>query len=141
MAASIKVTPEWYSRMVNRDVKVSEDIMLRLNDLASRRGLDARLRPSSGGEKGGSGQHSVKEIAPSAQSLAVEDAAADNYHFMLDRFRRPGREPSTKEECEEYIRFYFEEASRDGDPNNFPAIMKRLKKTFPLDEWRAAENE
>ena len=59
---------------------------------------------------------------------------------MYDRLRARENLPSTKEDCEEYIRLYFAAALKNGDPNNFPAIMQKLRRQFPMDDWLTMED-
>lgn len=46
------------------------------------------------------------------------------------------REPSSRADCEAYVAELFAEAERSGDPNAWPVILHRLRREFPLHEWR-----
>lgn len=48
---------------------------------------------------------------------------------------QPGGAPSTRADVERYFRQYCDAAAGTGDADVFPAIMRQLKKHFPLDEF------
>lgn len=137
MAAELRITPEWYSKIVNQKARVSDDLLLRLGDLARRRSIEIT---STKPDPGPTGQSSVKAASLAAPQLVQEDEGS-NYQPVLERgTRTPIRHPSTRHDCEAYLQRLLDLAAAHGDPDNFPAIMARLKKQFPLDEWEHPED-
>lgn len=55
--------------------------------------------------------------------------------MLLDPRHAPRRGPSTQGDCETYFTELMKRAKHSNNPDAFPAIMTRLKKSFPLDEW------
>jgi transcriptional regulator with XRE-family HTH domain len=58
----------------------------------------------------------------------------DTCETVASRFPQR-REPSNRADCLAYMLQLLDAAEVSGNPDNFPAIMARLKKQFPLDEW------
>lgn len=71
---------------------------------------------------------------------AVSEGDSGIYGEVASRIPEQ-RNPSTRADCESYTRRLFDAAELSEDPDAFPAIMSRLKKQFPLDEWDAPTNE
>lgn len=63
-----------------------------------------------------------------------EDAAAT--HAQVASRIPLQRAPSTRVDCEDYVLQLFNAAEMSDDPNKWPVIHDRLKKKFPLDEWK-----
>lgn len=60
---------------------------------------------------------------------------------MLDPRHTPKAAPATRADCESYVARLFDAAETEGDPNNFPTIMRRLTTKFPLDEWEPTKEK
>ena len=58
---------------------------------------------------------------------------------MLDPRYQPRAEPSNRADVEKYFLAYCAAAEASNDPDVFPAIMRQLKKHFPLDEFEPAK--
>lgn len=63
----------------------------------------------------------------------VEETPA-RYEMVASRIPEQ-RAPATRQDCENYFEQYLDAAERDGDPNNFPEVMRRLRRQFKLDDW------
>lgn len=118
MAEELRITPEWYSKLIRGKEPLSEDIQLRLDDFQRRKKLElSTIYPA--GKKGrdfGVNEHGPTPMVASRLSLA------------------PGA-PSTRADCEVYFAELLDAAERSGNPNAFPVVHDRLKKKFPITEW------
>lgn len=65
---------------------------------------------------------------------AVEEAKVASYGGVASRIPQK-RQPSTRQDCEDYFRQLMDRADLSDNPNAFPVIHDRLRKHFPLDEW------
>lgn len=57
------------------------------------------------------------------------------------RFSSDRKAPLTQHDCESYFQKLMRTASEAQDPNAWPVIYYRLKREFPLDEWKREEQE
>jgi transcriptional regulator with XRE-family HTH domain len=80
-------------------------------------GPDQRRHLKSGGNRGG----------------GVEEPRA-TYETVASRIPQQ-RTPSTRQDCEDYLRQLLDRAEASEDPNAWPVILHRLRKQFPLAEW------
>lgn len=113
MAALLKISPEWYGKIVSGKKEVSNDVMLRHSVLLMGN-LDLDSSPAGGNEL----KKPVLVHSPGAGKAELMDG------------------PSTREDCEMYFLAIIQAASTSGNPNAFPVIHDRLTKQFPLSEWR-----
>lgn len=72
-------------------------------------------------------------------AVSPPDAPVRFPPMVVDPRFAPKRLPSTKQDCETYFAELMKRAAASDNPNAFPAIMDRLKKKFPLDEWDEEE--
>jgi hypothetical protein len=85
-------------------------------------------------------QHDYR-LSGSAPASRLSDAA-QNVGGMVAHSSHPFRPvPSKREDVEAYLRRYLDAAERAGDPDLFPAIMRQLKKQFPLEEFESKDRE
>jgi hypothetical protein len=137
LADELKITPEWLSKIYRNKATVSDDIGLRLDALLRNRGID----PSS------IEQSSISPAEESPGDYAIlRDKEAHNLPGskirispMVDPRFATKRLPSTRQDCENYFAELMKRAAASDNPNAFPAIMDRLMKKFPLDEWDEIE--
>lgn len=66
----------------------------------------------------------------------AEEGPQDNMGRVASRIPQQ-RAPSTRQDCEAYVRQLLDAAEMSEDPNAWPVIHDRLKKQFPLAEWEA----
>lgn len=126
MAGELRITPEWFSKITNEHRKISPDILLRAGDLARRNGV----------ELGSIVLQEIKtpNLKTGGRGASVIGEENDNYGTVASRLPQR-REPSNRADCLAYVLKLLDAAEASGNPDNFPAIMARLKKQFPLDEW------
>lgn len=67
-------------------------------------------------------------------NLVGERGVSENHPYGLTD-DTPSRPMPTRHDCESYLRRVLDAAQDEGSPENIPAIMHRLKKTFPMDEF------
>lgn len=65
---------------------------------------------------------------------AVEEHPAMSSKMIDPRFQ-PRPQPSSRADVESYFKKYLDAAEASDDPDVFPAIMRQLKKYFPIDEF------
>lgn len=124
MAAELRITPEWYSRLSRGKEPISHDIQLRLNDLVRRKKHGATSITGVGHEppratfrKNGPPPMVASRITPA-----------------------PGA-PSSRADCEVYFAELLDAAERSGNPNAFPVIHDRMKKQFPINDWEPVKGD
>jgi len=127
MAAELRVSEHWYSKLVNRHRTPSEDLVLRLDEMLRRRNLSGSKFELTHLKTGGLASRVAETVAPYSGAVAS---------------RLPQkREPSTRADCEGYFSQLMDAADLSDDPNAWPVILHRLKKQFPLDEWSSPPSE
>lgn len=111
LAAELRVSEFWLSKVLNGRKPASGDLMLRLDDLLRRRG---KLEPGSSHLKSGG-----------KRSEAVDEPPA-SYETVASRIPQQ-RSPSTREDCENLFQRILDAAELSNDPNAFPAIYVHLQ--------------
>jgi transcriptional regulator with XRE-family HTH domain len=149
MARELRITPEWYSKVVNGKVVGSLDLLLRLDDLVRRRNIEHRLSQFKRApilprhddpdalEEERIQQHSLKAGVFVERDDMPESAKTER---VASRFS-DRKSPATRKDCETYFQALMTAAEISDDPNAFPVILHRLRKEFPLDEWPPAATE
>jgi hypothetical protein len=117
LAGELRVSEFWLSKVFNGHKPASDDLMLRLDDLLRRRKLVLDTNPKSGGRR----------------AAAVEEPGG-RYDTVASRIPQQ-RTPSTRMDCETYVRELLDAAEASNDPNAWPVILHRLRRDFPLTEW------
>jgi len=121
MAALLKITPEWLSKIARGHVAGSEDIGLR---------LDAALR-SQGIEP-----TSILGLAPS--HILAEDPAP--YGRLPPVNLRPEFSPPaplpTRQDCVAHVTAYLDAAAQV--PGGYAIALHKIKRALPLDEFAPA---
>lgn len=98
----------------------------------------SKISGSYGGELG---EQPASPYIDSRTQRAVnnpEIGVGTNPMVVDPRFAIPGK-PSGRKECEAYFLALMDAAQAEGDPDTFPAIMRRLRKHLPLDEFAPKE--
>lgn len=113
MAALLKISPEWYGKIVSGKEEVSPNVLLRHSFLLMGN-VEADSSFTGGHEPG--------------KPVLVHSAGPGKAELVDG--------PSTREDCERYFLAVIQAASTSGNPNAFPVIHDRLTKQFPLSEWR-----
>lgn len=126
MAEELLISPEWFSKLLNEHREISANVRIKAGDLARRHGieLDSSFLP----------EFKTHRLKKGGRSPVLTDEDVDNYKTVASRFPQR-REPSNRADCLAYVLQLLDAAEASGNPDNFPAIMARLKKQFPLDEW------
>lgn len=123
MASQLRVSEHWYSKITNGHRPISDDLMLRLDDLLRRSGVVLGSTLNSGDKP----------------ATLVEEPRVT---FGRVASRIPlQRSPSTRKDCEDYVQTLLDRAELSDDPNAWPVIHTRLKKQFPLEEWEDPKSE
>lgn len=135
MARELRISPEWYSKVVNGKRPASIDLVLRLDDLVRRRGIEQRLSQFKRERARDIGAEDLN-LGPKLESHDASDRAVSE--GVASRIPQK-REPSTRADCERYFQHLMDAADLSDDPNAWPVILHRLKHEFPLEEWRPAE--
>lgn len=118
MGRALGVSREWISKLERGHEQPSAELRAALQDMER----DLRKSELTDHLKTGDKRSSLEEeSAPYSRGVALN---------LLEQ-----RRPSTRGDCESYIRHLFDAAEIAADPDAFPAVMRRLKKHFPLAEW------
>jgi len=127
MAVELRVSEFWYSKIVNGHRPASDDLLLRLDDLMRRKNIVVGTSPAI-----------TDHLKLGGKLATVEEAPGDRYKAVASRLSQQ-RIPSTRLDCEDYVRQLLDAAEASDNPNAWPVIHDRLLKKFPLVEWEPAK--
>lgn len=141
MAALLRITPEWYSRVINGPGLVSEDLLLRLGQVLRDRGLEegSSVREESGAAYGRPAVRSDCETYFRARCDEAQESADPNaWPYMLMLLRQalpPGFIPRARQPRPQYppqVEALLKriEASRS-DPELLERLEQELERMLP----------
>jgi len=113
MAEELRITPEWYSKLIRGKEALSEDIQLRLSDLERRKKTE------------------LGTIYPAGGTDRASHVGEDGPPMVASRLSPAPGAPSTRADCEVLFADLLDAAARTGNPNAYPFVYDWLFNNFP----------